>query len=305
MMVMMQRFLTLMALAATVFLSAEQSASASSMEFDGLQRSFEMSVPATAPRPLPVVLVLHGGGGTSSQVRAYSHFDEIAQHQGVLVVYPQAVGRHWNDGRLVPGIMPHAVETDDVSFLMALVDSLARTGLADPHRVYVAGISNGGMMALRLACELPERISAVAVVAANMPEGIDCTPSRPVPAVFFHGTQDRFIPWDGGYVLQWANIDRGKVESVDDTLALWRRIDGCSGDLTREPLDKSGALSSLRETSALCQGAPVVHYVTEGGGHVWPGAHQGPGGDALLGAVDKSLDATAIIWDFFKSQPAR
>ncbi|HVI52890.1 MAG TPA: PHB depolymerase family esterase [Candidatus Sulfotelmatobacter sp.] len=302
---MMLRIFSILAVVAAGLLYGCPGALASTMEFDGLQRSFEMAVPPTAPRPLPVILVLHGGGGTSSQIRAYSHFDDVAQSQGALVVYPQAVGRHWNDGRLVPGILPHAVETDDVAFLMALVDSLAGTGLADPHRVYVAGIANGGMMALRLACELSERISGIAVVAANMPVGIDCAPSRPVPAVFFHGTQDRFIPWDGGYVLQWANIDRGKVESVADTLALWRKIDGCSGEISRDVVSKSGSLVSRRITSARCQGASVEHYVTDGGGHVWPGARQGPGGDALLGAVDRDLDATAVIWSFFKAQPGR
>lgn len=302
---MMTRSLYIGLLGLLSLLSVCGAAMATTMEFDGFQRSFEMSVPATAPRPLPVVLVLHGGGGTSSQIRTYSHFDDIAQSQGVLAVYPQGLGKHWNDGRAAPGVLPHSEDADDVAFLMAVVDSLARTGLADPHRVYVAGISNGGMMALRLACELPERVAGIAVVAANMPVGLDCAPSRPVPVMFFHGSEDRFIPWDGGDILQWANIDRGKVLSVDDTLSLWQRIDGCSGDEQEETVTKGPHLFSQRITSPKCKGAPVIHYVTQGGGHVWPGARQGPGGDALLGAVDHDLDATGLIWDFFKSLPSR
>jgi len=301
---MMGRILvSLMALLALPVLPGR--AVATNMDFDGYQRSFEMAVPATAPRPLPVVLVLHGGGGTSSEIRAYSHFDEIAQSQGVLVVYPQGVHRSWNDGRAVPDFRGKDHDADDVAFLMAVVDSLARTGLADPHRLYIAGLSSGGMMAMRLACELPERVAGIAVVAANMPANLDCAPSRPVPAMFFNGTDDRYVPWAGGDILQWANIDRGKVLSVEDSLALWRRIDGCSGEIKDETVTKSKRLGSRRLTSESCSGAPVVQYVTDGGGHVWPGAHQGPGGDALLGVVDHDLDATSLIWDFFKNLPGR
>jgi len=174
--------------------------------------------------------------------------------------------------------------------------------------VFVGGIANGGMMAMRLACEHPERIAGIAVVAANQPVGIDCQPAIPVPAVFFHGTKDRFVPYGGGDILQWANIDRGKVLSARETVSLWRHIDGCSGEARRLRLaDASGRDGRVIEkiTYEPCAGAPVQHFVTRGGGHAWPGAKQGPAGDAILGPAGSDLDASKEIWSFFKAQPPR
>jgi polyhydroxybutyrate depolymerase len=130
----------------------------------------------------------------------------------------------------------------------------------------------------------------------------------PVPAVFFHGTNDRFIPFDGGDILQWANIDRGKVLSAYDTVALWRQIDGCTGDPRKQRLaegTKHGALAVDRVSYLPCSGAPVQRYITRGGGHAWPGAKQGPAGDVLLGPAGNGIDANTEIWSFFKAQPAR
>jgi polyhydroxybutyrate depolymerase len=282
---------------------------ASTMEFDGQERTFEMYVPPTAPRPLPVVLILHGGRGTGALMRRYTDFDPLAAKEGILAVYPQAVSGQWNDGRPEIGILnSRSAETDDVDFLLALVDTLVSHGLADPRRVYVAGISNGGMMAMRLACEHPNRIAGIAVVAANMPESLDCDPQTPVPAIFFHGTADRFIPFGGGEILQWANVDRGKVRSARDTVAAWRQINGCSGEAQRTRIAdgaKKGSLMVERVSYEPCSGAPVVHFVTKGGGHAWPGAKQGPYGDAVLGPAGTDLDANAEIWAFFKDQPSR
>jgi polyhydroxybutyrate depolymerase len=284
-------------------------ASASSMEFEGRERSFEMYVPPTAPRPLPVVLILHGGKGTASQMRRYTDFDALAAREGILAVYPQGVGGQWNDGRPEIGNMnPQAADTDDVEFLLAVVDNLVGHGLADPTRVYAAGISNGGMMAMRLACEHPGRIAAIAVVAANLPVNAECAPQTPVPALFFHGTNDRFIPYAGGDILQWANVDRGKVLSARETVALWRRIDGCSGEPRKLRLSEGtgkGYLAVDKVTFEPCSGASVQHFITRGGGHAWPGAKQGPAGDAILGPAGNELDANAEIWAFFKAQPAR
>jgi len=178
---------------------------------------------------------------------------------------------------------------------------------ADPTRVYVAGISNGGMMAMRLACEHPGRIAAIAIVAANQPVSADCDPQTPVPAIFFHGTNDRFTPYAGGDILQWANIDRGKVLSAAETVSLWRKIDGCSGDPKKLRVadgTRKGSLVIDQVTFEPCAGASVQRFITRGGGHAWPGARQGSVGDAILGPAT-DLDANSVIWDFFKAQPTR
>jgi polyhydroxybutyrate depolymerase len=305
----MRRFF-LYALSLLLGLVASGTAVASTMEFDGRERIFEMYVPPTAPRPLPVVLILHGGKGTATQMRRYTDFDALAAKEGIIAVYPQGVNGQWNDGRPeISNMSPQTVETDDVEFLLAVVDNLVSHGLADPKRVYATGISNGGMMAMRLACEHPGRIAGIAVVATNMPVNSDCEPQTPVPALFFHGTSDRFIPYAGGDILQWANIDRGKVLSASETVGLWRKIDGCTGEPRKLRLTDGGSgkgsMAIDKVTFEPCSGASVQRFITRGGGHAWPGAKQGPAGDAILGPAGSDLDANAEIWEFFKAQPTR
>jgi polyhydroxybutyrate depolymerase len=242
-------------------------------------------------------------------MRRYTDFDALAAKEGILAVYPQGLSGQWNDGRPEVGNLNHQVaETDDVEFLLAVVDNLVSHGLADPTRVYVAGISNGGMMAMRLACEHPGRIAAIAVVAANQPVNAECDPQTPVPALFFHGTNDRFTPYGGGDILQWANLDRGKVLSSAETVAAWRKIDGCEGEPRKMRLfdgSQKGGLTIDKVTFEPCSGASVQRFIVRGGGHAWPGANQGPAGDAILGPAGHDLDANSEIWSFFKEQPTR
>ncbi len=287
------------------------------MEVNGRQRQFEMYVPPTAPRPLPVVLLLHGGKGTAEQMRRYVDFDRLAAREGIIALYPQGLDGQWNDGRPELGSMnPKAAESDDTQFLLAIVDHLVEVGLADPKRVYAAGLANGGMMALRLACQDADRFAGVAVVAANQPTSLDCTPDRPVPILFFHGTDDRFVPFAGGDILKMYNIDRGKVLSATETVDMWRHIDGCDGAPRSRRLSsehshkpKEGRLprsvTADIQTFEPCSGAAVEHVILEGGGHAWPGAKQGPGGDAILGPAGHNIDANEEIWTFFKAQPER
>lgn len=304
----MIRFLAY-ALCLTLGLAGIGEATASTMEFEGYDRTFEMYVPPTTPRPLPVVLILHGGKGTASQMRRYTDFDSLAAREGILAVYPQGIGGHWNDGRQVIGDLRHnATDVNDVEFLLALVDNLVSHGLADPTRIYATGISSGGMMAMRLACEHPGRIAAIAVVAGNEPVDVDCEPQMPVPALFFHGTNDRFVPYAGGDILQWANVDRGKVLSAAETAATWRKINGCTGEPHKERLvegTRKGSLPVDKVTYAPCDGAPVERFIIRGGGHAWPGAKQAPAADEILGPAGTDLIANTEIWDFFKAQPTR
>ncbi|WP_158240730.1 alpha/beta hydrolase family esterase [Telmatospirillum siberiense] len=299
------------ALCLTLGLAAFGEAKASTMEFEGYDRTFEMYVPATTPRPLPVVLILHGGRGTAAQMRRYTDFDSLAAKEGILAVYPQGLNGHWNDGRPELGnnnLSHQASEANDVDFLLALVDNLVSHGLADPKRVYVTGISNGGMMAIRLACEHPGRIAGIAVVAANQPVEADCEPQTPVPALFFHGTNDRFVPYAGGDILQWANVDRGKVLSAAETVATWRKINGCTGEARKQRLvdgSRKGSLPIDKVTFEPCDGAPVERVIIRGGGHAWPGARQAPAVDEILGPAGTDLIANTEIWDFFKAQPTR
>ncbi|OYX07471.1 MAG: hypothetical protein B7Z15_15745, partial [Rhizobiales bacterium 32-66-8] len=195
--------------------------------------------PATATGPLPTVIALHAAAQTSESFRGYFGLEATAAKEGFVAVYPQGIGRVWNDGR--PAAMRlKAVLTpgDDVPFLIALVNKLVAEGIADPTRIYLAGISNGGFMVERMACEYPELFAAYGVIMATAPANYreECRPARPVPIMFIHGTADSVIGWNGF----WTPV--GATLSATDSADLYARLNGCAAsdliDLPdREPLD--------------------------------------------------------------------
>ena len=132
-----------------------------------LTRNYLLHVPKSsrAGRRTPLVLVFHGGGGHDWNMPGFTHFDELADEQGFIVAYPDSFNKNWNDTR---GLSP----ADDVGFIRALIDEVSRSHPVDPHRIYATGISNGGFFSNRLACDLADRIAAIASVAATMPESL-------------------------------------------------------------------------------------------------------------------------------------
>lgn len=272
-----------------------------SLEHGGLNRTFRLYVPDsydTAEESVPLVVVLHGGHGNARSAALLTGFDELADRVGCIVAYPEAVGSHWNDGR---GIGQGA---DDVGFIARMLDHLIGRLQIDPRRVYVAGVSNGAMMTLRIACELADRVAAVAPVIGSMPEPLleQCAPARPIPVLFINGTEDPLVPWEGGEVASMGLKDRGRVASVDDTVAFWVRHNRCKSTPVTTMLfgsESDDRTEARREEYAPeRQGAPVTMIRIEGGGHTWPG---GPRIQPrrLLGPVSRDIDATEEIWAFF------
>ncbi len=241
--------------------------------------------PATEGRRLPVVLLLHGSGGTGRQVAAATGFAAEADLRGFVAVYPDGQGGDWNDGRTADG-------PDDVAFVRALLDTLARSIRIQPRRVYAAGISSGGIFAHRLACELPGRLAAIAVVAGGMPPAVAarCGAVPPVALIAFNGTEDQLIPYAGGDLL-----------SAGESPALWAGVDHCTPDPRTVPLaDRAGGDSTTvrRTTWPRCDpGTDVVLYTISGGGHSWPGS--APMRVPLLGRTTQDLSATRTIGAFF------
>ncbi len=276
--------------------------------FGGTARSYVVYVADTARRaPAPLLVVLHGGGGWAEQMRRYTRFDAIAAREGFVVVYPQGLDRSWNDGREFSG---RRTDTDDVGFIRAVIDDVRGKGISiDERRIFAAGISNGGFMAQRLACEASRVFAGVASVTATMPAatGERCKPEQPVSVLIVNGTADPLVPYQGGQVTgPFRMATRGAVWSTDATDAFWAKHNQC-GAARREALpdrDKDDRSSVLRYDRAGCRGAQVTLLRIEGGGHTWPGAAQYLPA-SVIGPVNRDIDGSETIWSFFKSAPRR
>lgn len=246
---------------------------------------------------LPVVIVLHGRGGTAEGMERLTRFDRVADHGGFVAVYPQGYRRSWADAR---GTGPAArAGVDDRAFIAALIDALVRHDHVDRSRIYLTGLSNGAMMTETLGCELADRIAGIAPVAGPMPADFDCHPSRPLPVLEIHGTADPLVPYTGG--TMGAGGGRGTVLSAEATAALWRRLDRCTGRPTTARLpDRARDGTHVRtETATGCPAhAGVAFFTVDGGGHTWPGGRQyAP--VRLVGRTSHDFDAGEMIWDFF------
>lgn len=267
------------------------------LDVDGLTRHYLLHVPQNLPhRPVPLVLVFHGGGGRAARMPRFTGFDALADEQHFIVAYPDGIGRHWNDGRG----RSHA---DDVGFVRALLEKLERAYPVDARRVYATGISNGGFFSNRLACEMPGRFAAIASVAATMPEPLagECRPAHPISVMYIQGTQDPLVPIGGGKIGFRRGRSLGRNISLSDSLAFWRRVDGItSAPRVKNLPDRVDDGTHVRRE--IWPGGrdhtEVVAYVIEGGGHAWPGGPQYLP-KFIVGCASQNLDATRAIYRFF------
>lgn len=292
------------ALAQTAQSGAETGVEKRTIEVGGRPRTYYVYRPAGKPQgPYPVVLALHGGGGQGLGMRRVG-FEPVAARHGFAVVYPDGHNRGWNDGRLGERIVQRGEGVDDVAFFRALIGALTSEKFADPARIYVTGPSNGGMMSFRIACDLADRVAAVAPVIANMP--LDrmelCQPARPVPLLIINGTKDPLVPWEGGPIA--GNPTGGAVVSVDKTIELWKRLNGCNNrpPAERKLPDKDPA-DGTRTTELVWQGckADLRLYRVDEGGHHWHGAVV-PVNDERIqrtGKVSMDFNGAEVVWDFF------
>lgn len=280
----------------------------------GAERRYLVYAPETlGAGPHPVVLVFHGGGeapavgadsdGAESMGR-YTGMNQKAEEGRFLVVYPAARTNNWNDGRNFQGAADQADNVDDVGFVNALLDDLATHKSVDPARVYATGISNGAMFSHRLACQLSQRIAAIAPVAGAMPENLaaSCSPPGHVPVLSIHGTHDGFVPMDGGDVTApMTRQKRGRVLSTESTWRLWAAHNGCSDSVDIVSQNRTPDRTSVETMTVRgCpDDGPVTVMLVQGGGHTWPGARWFP----YLGAVTKEFHAEDVIWGFFQKHP--
>ena len=282
----------------------------SSILSGGLKRTYSVHIGSSydKEKPTPLLIVLHGGGGTGQGMIKLTDFNDIADTENFIVVYPDGFEKHWNDGR---GVQWEAQteNVDDVGFISALIDHLSNELNIDAKRIYVTGISNGGMMSHRLGCELSQKVAAIAPVASNIPVNMASVwaPSRPVPALIINGTDDPLERWEGGEIRLGRNT-YGMVLSVADTVKFWVDKDQCSASpiITQLPdKDPSDGTTVRKEVYGGCQDSvEVILYAIEGGGHTWPGGMQYLP-EWIIGKTSRDFNASEVIWQFFKEHPIK
>jgi polyhydroxybutyrate depolymerase len=234
------------------------------LKIGGVDRMYLLHVPESLPRPgrCPGAGVPRRGGHAATMPN-FTHFDLLADQRdsgGLSRELQQELERH-------QGLSP----ADDVGFIRAVIEELQRTHRADPRRTYAAGISNGGFFSNRLACDVTDKLAAVAAVAATMPDTLApaCHPSAPISVLFMHGTKDPLVRIEGGPMLR----NRGVAISLAQAAEFWRNWDGTSPQPMVEDLpNRTDDGTSVRRElyTGGKQGTEVVVYVIEGGGHTWP-----------------------------------
>jgi polyhydroxybutyrate depolymerase len=273
-----------------------------SLTVDGLTRTYILHVPPSYDKtyPTPLVLALHGGGGSPEKMRTLTDFNTVSDREGFMVVYPAGVENHWNDGRALQDYKAHRENINDVKFMSVLIDHLSNEYNIDETRIYAAGISNGAMMSCRLACELSEKIAAVAMVAGAMPEELSfCSPPDFISVLVISGTDDPLVPWEGGEI-QVGDLYLGKTMSVYDTVMHWVSHNACVTHMVTWLPDTHDDNTRVRKEvyGQGSQGTEVVLYAVEGGGHTWPGGPQ-YASERLIGRTSYDISAAEVIWQFF------
>ncbi len=281
---------------------SSQPAVATTFDYGGLQRSYRVYQSALydGNTAFPVLVLLHGMDQTGDAMIPLTHMNTVADQMGFNVIYPDAYNKNWNDGRNVAGIPAYDQNVDDVGFIGAVLDRVKGTLRVDAKRIYVAGISNGAMMAYRLACETPERFAAAATVVGALPVNLaaSCSSATPIPIIAFNGTNDGLVLWNGGTIIV-NNQDLGDILSVPETIAQWVAINRCNSaaQIVEMPdTAPTDGTRAYRETyTPQTGGADVVFYRIEGAGHTWPG---GAFYQLLMGSVCNDIDASALIGTF-------
>jgi len=290
------------------------------------QRSYDIYLPAnyTPAHPVPVVLAIHGGGGNSraavrtscpgGDVHSADCLQAMAGREGVAVVYPNGTSsrllagmRTWNAGGGANGwqcVSGRACEdgVDDITYFRALLDDLSRWVAVDPRRVHATGLSNGGAMSHRLACQMADRIASIAALggANQFATTSACAPQRPVPVLQIHGTADPCWGYEGGKAACAQRDELSKI-AVEESMRIWAGINGCASVQPAQPMASEPRIETMQLRWAGCRAVTVLIRVA-GGGHVWPGGWAYLR-ERVIGPMVGGWSANRVILDFFRRNP--
>jgi len=250
----------------------------------GQRRTYYLHTPiADSPtHPLPLIVALHGSGMQGKEMAEKTALNQLADQVGAVVVYPDGLKQKWN----VSGQAPE----DNVAFVHTLIDQVQQSRSIDSRRVYVVGLSNGGILAQKLACEAPKQIAAIATVAASLPNqfAAHCQTQQPIPLLMVNGTADTIVPWQGGTSPD-VRIGRNlSIPSIPSVLNFWQQHNACSSPPKVEQVSN---VVEVTDYSSCKAGSEVMLAKLEGAGHVWAG---GGYGQSAFG------DTTQRVWQFLQ-----
>lgn len=270
-----------------------------SMVSSGVTRRYVLYVPKSydPSKPTPLVISIHPAATWGALQMSLSRWNDLADQQGFIVVYPNGSGAFFGGFSSGPHVWPGEESLPrDVKFISDLIDKLRVRYNINPNRIYVNGMSNGGAMAYALSCELPDRIAAVGVVSPALPpipgEG-DCA-SRPMPTIAFHGTADKMAPYEGGK----SPVAPQPFPNIRDWIAHAAKRNQCQG----EPSETQATASVRRIAYTGCaENAEVVLYTVTGGGHTWPGGKHLA--EWVAGKTSDEISASRLMWTFYVEHP--
>lgn len=276
---------------------------------EGRERYYLLYKPASVAtsKAAPVVMAFHGGGGVPENMMEMTGFNILAEHHGFIAVYPSGSGS--TPRRLFWNILlseTYATENgvDDLGFITRVLHDVTSTSVVDTNRIFAAGFSQGGMLCYRLACdaELSGRFAAIAVVSGTMTVSpASCHAQRPVPVISFHGKQDMFSNFAGGVAQSAPRNDQVARPGVSESIRYWV----AKGGLPMAP-SASGArgMARMEQFGPNESGFEVVSWSLENGGHTWPGSNANLP-EWMMGEVNRDVEASVMIWDFFSRHPRR
>ncbi len=268
-----------------------------SMVINGAKRTYQIQKPTGTDVRYPVVIVMHGGGGSIEDALVLSGFPALAQREKFILVAPQGLKGGWD-------AVSKTGSAGDVKFIGKIIDTVVAKDYADKTRIFATGMSAGGAMSFLLGCEMSDRIAAIAPVGILMHKDLAkyCKPSRPLPIMVVHGTADTHVPAGGG-TLKYATYH--EVLSQKNTLTFWATRNGCFSGVSGANLEntsKTDRSTVTKYTYKKCKnGVETLFYEVRGGGHTWPGGNMPFLIGLLLGVTNKDMNATETIWKFFNN----
>lgn len=261
------------------------------IKYDGEKRYYLLHKPDNFEtlNTKSLIIALHGGVGYPRNIEEQSGLSITSDQYGFMVCYPEGLNRTWNAGECCGKSMKK--DRDDVGFIAYLIDELLNKYDIDPNRVYVTGMSNGGMMAYQLACEIPNKIAAIAPVAATMTSK-SCNPSSEMPIIHFHSYIDFSVPYDGGV---GDGPSRNYKAPLDSVFNVWNELNGC---LTPRSIVYSGTDYDRLKWGDCDNNVEMELYITYDGGHQWP---MGVKPTRKADEPSQAINANTLMWEFFKS----